>query len=164
VKPAFLGLFCSTVALVSLALGATVASGGGPSAASAGPGLSYGARTSQDETLWIRLHSDRTRVASLEVGWEVEAGRCTNHKASYGYTYAGGENARAIPVKAGAFHKQLIDRYFDGSTAIAERFEIQGRIDPARAVGQFTVQVNAERPDGTGYRCNVGPIPFTAVN
>jgi tetratricopeptide (TPR) repeat protein len=75
-----------------------------------------------------------------------------------------GENAQVIPVRAGALHKQLTDRYFEGSTAIAERFDIQGRIDAARAVGQFKVQVNAKRPDGTGYRCSVGPIAFTAVN
>jgi hypothetical protein len=164
VRPAFLGLFCSTVALVSLALAATVASGDGSATASARAGLSYGARTSQGETLWIRLRPDRRRIASLELGWEGEAGRCTNRQTFYSATYAGGENAQVIPVRAGAFHKRLTDRYFDGSTAIVERFDIQGHIDAARAVGQFTVRVNAKRPDGTGYRCSVGPIPFTAVN
>ena len=58
----------------------------------------------------------------------------------------------------------MTDRYFEGSTAIVENFEIEGRIDAARAVGQFTVKVRAERRDGTGFRCTAGPIPFTAVN
>jgi hypothetical protein len=164
VRPTFLGLFCCAVALVSLALAAAVARGGSPPTASARAGLSYGARTSQGETLWIRLRPDRRRIASLEVGWEGEAGRCSNRQAFYSYTYAGGENAQVIPVSAGAFHKQLTDRYFEGTTTIVEKFDIQGRIDAARAVGRFTVQVNAKRPDGTGYRCDVGPIPFTAVN
>jgi hypothetical protein len=163
-RPAFIGLCCSTVALVSLPLAATVASGGTPATSSAQAGLVYGARTSQGDTLWIRLRPDRRRIASLEVDWEGEAGRCTNRQTFYSGTYAGGENAQVMPVTAGSFHKQLTDRYFEGTTAIAEKFEIRGRIDAARAVGQFTVQVNARRPDGTGYRCNVGPIPFTAVN
>lgn len=163
-RSAFLCLLCSTVALVSLAIAAAVASGGGPVTASSRAGLSYGALTSQGETLWLRLRPDRTRIASLEVGWEGEAGRCTNRQTFYSFTYAGGENAQVIPVRAGAFHKQLTDRYFEGGTAIVERFEIQGRVDAARAVGQFTVQVSARRRDGSGYRCNVGPIPFTAVN
>jgi hypothetical protein len=163
-RPAFLGLFCSAVALVSLALVAAVASGGGPATASAGAGLSYGARTVQGETLWIRLRPNRQSIASLELGWQGTAGRCTNGETFYSATYAGGENAQAIPVKAGQFRKQLSDRYHEGRTSIVEKFQIQGRIDGARAVGQFTVEVRARRPDGSGYTCNVGPIPFTAVN
>ena len=65
------------------------------------------------------------------------------------FTYAGGESGRVIPVTAGAFRKHVTDRYFEGSTAIVENFEIEGSIDAARAVGQFTVKVRAERRDGT---------------
>src|SRR5215211_1716455 len=77
---------------------------------------------------------------------------------------AAAQQRQAIPVKAGQFRKQLSDRYHEERTSIVERFQIQGRIDGARAVGQFTVEVRARRPDGSGYACNVGPIPFTAVN
>lgn len=77
---------------------------------------------------------------------------------------AAAQQRQAIPVKAGQFRKQLSDRYHEERTSIVEKFQIQGRIDGARAVGQFTVEVRARRPDGSGYTCNVGPIPFTAVN
>jgi hypothetical protein len=69
-------------------------------------------------------------------------------------------DAPELPTRGG----HISDRCLDGRTSIVERFQIQGRIDGARAVGQFTVEVRARRPDGSGYTCNVGPIAFTAVN
>jgi hypothetical protein len=163
-RPASLGLFAVTVALVALSIVATVASGGSPTTAPARPGLSYGALTPQGEPVWIRLRPDRKRIASLEAAWEAPAARCTHRQVFWSFTYSGGENGRVIPVTAGQFRSHVTDRYFEGTTAIVENFEIEGRIDAARAVGQFTVKVDAKRRDGTGYRCNVGPIPFTAVN
>lgn len=161
---ASLGLFSATVALVSLAVAATVASGGSSTAAQTRTGISYGALTRQGETVWIRLRPDRRRIASLEAAWEAPAARCTNRQAFWSFTFAGGETGRPIPVSRGAFRKRLTDRYDEGSTSIVEIFQIEGRVDAAEVVGQFTVQVNAERPNGTGYRCTAGPIPFRAVN
>ena len=158
------GLFSASVALVSLAVAATVANGGSPAAAAARAGLSYGALTPQGETVWIRLRPDRRRIASLEASWEAPAAKCTNRHAFWSYTSAGGEFGRVIPVTAGRFSKQVTDRYFEGRTAIVENFQIEGRVDASTAVGQFTVKVSAKRPDGTGYRCDTGPIPFRAVN
>jgi len=163
-RPAFLGLFCSAVALVSLGLAATIASGGTEVTAPARAGISYGALTSQAETVWIRLRPDRKRIASLEAGWEAPASRCTNRRPFYSFSFTGGENGRVVPVRSGAFRTQLTDRYFEGGTSIVERFEVEGRIDAAKAVGKFTAKVTTERPDGSGYRCNLGPIRFTAVN
>ena len=161
---ASLGLFSATVALVSLAVAATVASGGGPTTAPTRAGLSYGALTPQGETVWIRLRPDRNRIASLEASWGAPAARCSHRQEFWSFTYAGGESGRVIPVTGGAFRKQVTDRYFEGSTSIVENLEIKGRIDPSKVVGELTATVRAEHQDGTGYRCNVGPIPFTAVN
>jgi hypothetical protein len=163
-RPAFVGMFCSAVALVSLGLAATIASGGTGASAPARAGISYGALTSQAETVWIRLRPDRKRIASLEAGWEAPASRCTNHRPFYSFSYTGGENGRIVPVRSGGFRTQLTDRYFEGGTAIVERFEVAGRIDAAKAVGQFTAKVTAVRPDGSSYRCSLGPIRFRAVN
>jgi hypothetical protein len=163
-KPAFLVPLGVTLALGSLALTSVVAGSERQASAAAAGGISYGARTPQGETLWIRLRPDRRRIANLELSWEGRAARCTHRQTYYSSTFAGGENGYVIPVRAGQFRKRFTDRFFEGATAISEDFQIQGRISRSQAVGQFTVKVTARRGDGTGYRCNVGPVPFKAVN
>jgi hypothetical protein len=105
VRLASFGLFSASVALVSLAVAATVANGGSSTGAPARAGLSYGALTPQAETVWIRLRPDRRRIASLEAGWEAPAAKCTHRQVFWSYTYAGGESGRVIPITAGRFSK-----------------------------------------------------------
>jgi hypothetical protein len=162
-RPLGLALLCAAIAVPAVAL-ATGPSGGRSTTGAARVGVSYGALTPQGYALWVRLRRDRQRVASLEMGWEAPAARCSNRKTFYSSSYLGGENFELIPVKAGQFTKRAKDRYFDGTTAIVEDVRVQGRITPAATTGSFTATVNARRRDGTRYTCSVGPVAFRAVN
>lgn len=67
-----------------------------------------------------------------------------------------------IKVARGAFHARFTDSFTGQGVAAVERVSIEGRVSARRVNATFSVHVTATRPSGSGFECQLGPVPLTA--